>query len=184
MVASSSRSLVDPNSSSSTTTIVQAVDVYALLKKKRYQSTLLALHRMYLCKNHLCLLEHHGLLDQLVQVAEDGDRTRNNSVCRSIREEESTAVQDSQGVSEGTEQEEDSDDDDDDDEDYEFEFTSEDEEEDGETEIQLERSNTMKEFEGHKSVYIDASTQTVGDLAHNFHLTKSTKQREMLSANH
>jgi hypothetical protein len=59
-----------------TTTIVEAVDVYNEIEKKRYQASLLFRHHMCLCKEDFALLVESNLMDELVKLVEDVDRSK------------------------------------------------------------------------------------------------------------
>jgi hypothetical protein len=56
--------------------LVQAVDIYVEIGKKRNQSTLLAQYKMLLCKEDVSLLVQCNLMDELIQVVEDVDRAK------------------------------------------------------------------------------------------------------------
>jgi len=153
------------------TTVVQPVDAYAILNKKRYQRRLLSMYHMYLRISDISLLDDHGLLNQLVEFVENIDRTKNNSHCQSMSSKglvESNAVHEKCGISEGQkDEEEDDDDEDDEDEDYEFQLTSEDEDEDDEQSNQSGCCTFLEEHEEQTFIPVNASTQTTDDLASN-----------------
>jgi hypothetical protein len=171
MVSSSSSSslpLVDlsPLTTITKATAVQPVCAYAILEKKRYQCGLLVMHNMLLRKSDISLLDHHGLLNQLVELLESIDRTRNNSYHQSMSNKDAielNTVQEQCGIPEGQEEEEEDDDDDDDDD----EFDSSTEDEDDEESNQCGWCMFLEEHEKQNSIHVNASTQKTDDLASN-----------------
>jgi hypothetical protein len=177
MVSSSSSSSlpsVDPSPLTTiiTTTAVRPVCAYATLEKNRYQCGLFVMHKMLLRKSDISLLDHHGLLDQLVELLESIDRTRNKSYRQPMSNKDSVelnTVHEQFGIAEGQkkEEEEEDDDDDDDDDDEDDEFESPTEDEDNEQNNQCGCCMFLEEHEEQNSIHGNASTQTTGDLIYN-----------------
>jgi hypothetical protein len=157
---------MDPIPSTITrTTVVQPVDAYAILEKKRYQRRILQMHNIFLCTSDLSLLDDHGSLDQLVEIVETVDRAREKSPYQSTNNNNSTAsntVREKYDISEGQKEDEKVEDDNEEDS-YVFDSPSEDESD--------EQSNQcgccmfLDEDEEHNFIQIYVLTQTTYDLA-------------------
>ncbi|CAF1369321.1 unnamed protein product [Adineta steineri] len=132
--------------------VAQAVDVDAAREKRRYQLRLLAFHTISLHKSDFALLDHHGLLDPLVQIIEDVERTGAiTPYLQSFDKKDSVdsiEVHEKHGICEGLEEEDDDDDENEDDEggdiDYQLEMLREAEDDDEEVEIEQNESSSME----------------------------------------
>jgi hypothetical protein len=152
-------------------TVVQAIDVYADQQKKRYQSSLLAEHKICLCKEDFSLLVQCNLMDELIQTVEHLKSTY-KAACHDTVEKEKN------GVTEGTNDEET---DSDEDEDYEFELSEEDDDDDNRCEENQhpEPSTTPKEVENQNIVHMTISTQISDELANISFDLEPREQREI-----
>lgn len=157
----SSSSTTITAATTTTTTVGQIGDVSVALEKRRYQTLLLHLHHFCLRQADMSLLDHHQLLDPLVQQIEDIDRIRKTNYSQTIRNEDATKshiVPEKHCNSEEIQEDEESDADDWYDDPV-FDLSTDietDDEEDKPTENM--NNTTKKEFEEQKLDCIDAST--------------------------
>jgi hypothetical protein len=169
---------------SSTTTIAQAVDVYNAIEKKRYQAPLLLRHHMWLRKEYFSLLIDSNLMDELVKLLEDVDRSRkmqNNANRVQTGLPKDTDESEKNGICEVAEEEET---DDDEDEDYFFNLEDEDEDDIEEEDNDINEENEHKEpstvnklFESKNVILIDASTQIKHESDDSFSGSQASEQQ-------
>ena len=170
-----SQSPSDCASSFTTTSVAEAVDVYAERKKKIHQAAILSAHGMLLRNADFALLVQCNLMDELLQAVKDHDAIYTPWRCKpnASQSQPETVNNEKTGVCEG---EEESEDDAEADEDYYFDLTNDDDDDDDEdeddeennsnTETEQEhpqRSTMPKETEEPNIIYTDVATQTSND---------------------
>lgn len=162
-------------SAAATATIVQAIDVYAELEKKRYQTSLLCRHKTFFQKEDFSLLVQCNLMDELIQTFENID-----SINKASSHDDDDDENEKHDVTEGTSDEESSSDDDDD---YDFDLSEEDDDDDDTSEENEHREpgTINKEIENQNLAHMDVSTQTNDELNNVSFDLELREQREIVS---